>query len=350
MIFSKKSKYRERWIGQERRIDCIIEALKKQEDWTLYLVNCEENPFGELPHIDKKSPSYDINRRAQRDLRGITLSNLDFKSSQGLSDALLDYSNLKFVNFSNSTINNTSFSESRLENVFFDNCKMTHTNFKDSKLKNVSFAGAKLKHTCFFDSILSECTFSSSEVENAEINREPIYGNILRLFGFRKGTRIKNSSLHISTSSTLFDLFLSEQVRIDKIISSGLVFASFYYFLSDYGRSFRRLGIMLAIVWLIFGSIYSGLPQSFLPSNSYNGLLLKEYLTPELYWENNSDKPESWFSPYYFSVATSFTLTFGDIRPKSKSAKIIICLEVLLSALFFGLFISMIANYEEKFK
>ena len=90
----------------------------------------------------------------------------------------------------------------------------------------------------------------------------------------------------------------------------------------DYGRSLSRVGGIATFLILFYGLMFRIWPQLL----DYGG----RYPTA--------------FTPFYFSIVTYTTLGFGDIKPNSMTAEIIVSSEVIIGYMTLGLMLSVLAN------
>jgi len=286
---------------------------------------------------------------APRDLRGITLEDVDLSNSSELSETSFAYSAIRRVNLSNSITTGSDFRYAILEDVQFESAKLSFACFKGARMKNVSFAGATLQSLDIANATIHGCILTFAEVNEIRFNEEPTFGHLMKLIGIKRGTSICGVSHNLEELAGVDDNFLDfivEQERIERIKRSGKFFSGIYYWLSGYGRSFQRLATMILLMWFTFGYIFAGFPvpeaiKGFKPVSS-----IIDCVAPEMDWKTESGSPENWFEPLYFSITTSTTLTFGKIVPKDWKAKAYVIVEVVLGFVFLGMFVSMLLAYE----
>ena len=91
----------------------------------------------------------------------------------------------------------------------------------------------------------------------------------------------------------------------------------------DYGRSLARVGLAALIAAEVFALIFLLWP----------GMLRYEDWTPN-----------SWYTPFYYSIVTYTTLGFGDVTPRTVGGMVVVTIEVILGYVTLGLLISILAN------
>jgi len=346
------SNYAKRWENQCPRIADITKAIRDNRDWTVFLIKSSLHQYDTLDLIHDGSVPILERNAGPRDLRGITLVGEDFSNTSVLGETNFSGCQLNGVSFKNSAINGADFSRSVLDEVQFENAFLKSVRFNKAEIKRANLSSATLDHTCLHDALFTDPTFTGASAQNLEYNYEPPYGILLRLIGQRSGTRISYSS-----SLKLIDLseekrfdwnareLFREQERICRIEEQGKIFSTIYYMLTNYGRSFTRLFGWMVIMWIMFGFIYAGydFPLDLSGVPIFSSFL--ESLRPEFEWHVASGSFTKWYDPYYFSVCTSVTLSFGDIRPLNGIAKVYSIIEAAMGVIMLGMFVSMTINY-----
>ena len=72
----KKRFFRKRWIGEDKRVAAILNAIQSGNDWTVFLVKDSSHQFETLSGIEVSNLPILNNNKAVRDLRGINLRNI----------------------------------------------------------------------------------------------------------------------------------------------------------------------------------------------------------------------------------------------------------------------------------
>lgn len=125
----------------------------------------------------------------------------------------------------------------------------------------------------------------------------------------------------------IFKSFAQDQDYIETLRASGrwgTVKFWIWYIFADCGRSFLRWGLWSVGIAVLFGLIYFLMG----PDN------IK--VDPPL--------PFSWLTMIYYSVVTFTTLGFGDIKPATETAAMVVMAEVILGYIMLGGLIAIFAN------
>lgn len=94
--------------------------------------------------------------------------------------------------------------------------------------------------------------------------------------------------------------------------------------LTDFGRSFGRVGVFAAIMIALFAFTYGNIP--------------------DMLSIDTSETDVNWYTYLYYSIVTYTTLGFGDVTPKSTAAQVLVTGEVILGYVTLGLLVSILAN------
>src|SRR5207249_792924 len=103
-----KSALRSRWHGEEDRIAAIVADLKNQRDWTRHLLASDDGKRRQIPGLDECGRRAWKTEAAPRDLRGITMMDIDLAGVEGLSDTVLDYATFRNVRLDGVSLNGSS--------------------------------------------------------------------------------------------------------------------------------------------------------------------------------------------------------------------------------------------------
>jgi len=57
-----------------------------------------------------------------------------------------------------------------------------------------------------------------------------------------------------------------------------------------------------------------------------------------------TDRANTWFTPYYFSIVTYTTLGFGDVKPHDLAGELLVSIEVIFGYLTLGLLLAVLAD------
>jgi len=374
---------RNRWNGEQNRINEIITRIKANEEW-LDLIDGSNNSYEKLKSIETCPKKFN-----GKDLRGINFEKdiqgevIYIVGSNELSNCCLDYCIMPYVilekvaleetsfrhsffseNFTilNSTSQNIDISYStfrgKLENVILTRPNIIGTNFVHAKLINVEF----YKMTKELDSGVKIDLFSQEEWYGFLIRTVWCFFSLLGwLLGkeivHRKWTRFGGDSLSSNIEKITADNHLKRYIQKENsryyLESKHTILSVFYYVSSFYGRSVFRVVFWFVLTWLFWGWVYGGFQGSKILSNSF--------LSPVLCWEEtiSSDNQTittcmeetkyqdgSLFLPFYLSAVTMTTLGYGDITPATHDmfGQIYVCIQVIMGYILLGLLIDAIVD------
>jgi hypothetical protein len=177
------------------------------------------------------------------------------------------------------------------------------------------FSGGNFRNCNFTNSHLSECNLSGANFDWAVLEN-----TLLDNVKFDRYTSFQGVDLHkvnFTFATLLYDLALSQQ-RIQQLEEHHRWFARFLWLSSDYGRSFSRYFIWVAIFIFGYAAIYYLLDEPATPCN------FLDYL--------------------YFSVVTFATVGYGDIVMVSAIGKMVVISEIILGYLMGGLLVAILAK------
>jgi len=149
---SKEQLLRDRWKGQEERIQKIIESARKNEDWTVHLEG--------LLFVKDVKPISSYGEKYGRDLRGIRLSGVNL-SKADLRNARLEGADLC----------GSIFNEAKLSGAI-----LQAANLQSAKLKGATLFGANLARANFMDACLENAIFHDTYIGDAQLNGANLSG------------------------------------------------------------------------------------------------------------------------------------------------------------------------------
>ena len=335
------SRYRfcKRWQFEEERILSILEAIKNGNDWTTFIVEDDSHGYGTLPHaLDKKIPILD-GEKGPRDLRGISLSYIDFSHCDGLHDTHFEYAELKDIDFTKANLTGSYFNCSKIycsiiDSVSFAGANLTHTNFSKATINGADFSKATLKNNNLKRAKFRAVSFYKTAIRNVKITQRSI---------FTKGTVVEDVLLG-EDGSQIYDenfyFFLKRAQKIDRRRSDRRLSILLFNAVTDYGESYLRLFAFMIVIIIVFGFLYANYPIFDSFQSWDNNLRFPDSLLPET--NLIAFKNPSWVDPYYFSVVTFTSLGYGDAFPINVSGRICCMIESLLGVLMMGVFITML--------
>lgn len=262
-----------------------------------------------------------------------------------------DFSNLDLsgINLFSGLLEHADFSGTNLSGANFQGAKVAHANFTKATLAEVRLCGADA-HGCFLigadltkanlgstitGSQYRTSTIPGTDLEEADITRATITGanldgaNVTSIKYTRKGLSGKCSGVRISGAygNAFFRRDVLDQDFIDTLEanSTSLLQKTLFRMWSiiDYGRSIGRTLAGAMLLAVMFGFVFTLFPGTLVYSDQ---------------------TPDTWFTPFYYSIVTFTTLGFGDVIPRTLCGEIIVTIEVILGYLTLGLLVSILAN------
>lgn len=258
------------------------------------------------------------------------------KTSWGKSKPKIDLRGINFSEFSN-------LKNDEIFSFDFSNCALTYSDFSGSEFTSSNFKNSNILYSDFSNSIFNECDFShtnltltnfdnssleESDFRSSWLSSISLNGVNLGFIKFDKKTDFQNIDVSKveGSSNPLFLSFIRRKHYLKHFKTQSTGNKIIYYlwlFISDCGQSFVRWTIVSLIICLLFGFIYSHIPESFILSDG---------------------RIRSAFSFYYYSVVTFTTLGFGDIVPNNMWSEIVVTIEVILGYIMLGGLISIFAT------
>lgn len=213
----KIRRLRERWIGQEERIERIIADAKKGPlvDWTRHLDG--------LPFVEEIEPAFlDSERKTKngKDLRGINLSGKDLKEIF-LRGAHLEYAVLRGANLENAVL-----SMAHLENADLLEANLENADLRYARLENADLSGANLKNAVLSLANLENAVLSSANLENAVLRGAHLENAVLSEANLENavlsGAHLENANLsHAKLRNSLLESADLTGVRLDEHTDFG---------------------------------------------------------------------------------------------------------------------------------
>jgi uncharacterized protein YjbI with pentapeptide repeats len=320
-MFFKYRKLRNRWIGQENRINAIFEAINNGKDWTIFLSDNDNHKFGSLRYIDDGSISTIPEDHGPRDLRGITVKDTVINDSESLTDTCFDFSTFENVRFENTNLTGASFQKAHFSGdvgVIFRKVKFLHTSFELSVMNDVVFVSSNLNKVIFDGVNANRISFYDNEIKNVSISGPNIFN--------KKGTKFSNVELDVNFENQLsrydhrFLTFLGLAQKTDILKQDSRILMVLFHLVTDYRRSYSRLLFAMLLILFFFGTLFS--------------------IFPLIDFSKISD--QTFFTPYYFSIVTFTTLGYGDIMPLNWAGRLLCGTEAILGYIMLGIFVAMI--------
>jgi len=260
-------------------------------------------------------------------------------SGVDLKKANLNGAELTSVNFSGSKLVGVDFSLSNLYGANLSNCIMLGANLQGAHLGEANLSNSILNGANLKNANLSCANFESTSVISVKFNRWAVYRGI-RLAGSH-GSQIFIRFAHDQSYIEELRGQIAARPRIEandkshnikqitnfvKTLHSAKETKFWLIYIpwlatSDCGRSFFLWLLWSLLIALGFGAIYAAYP---------------EFIC--------SQRDQTAFTPYYFSIVTFTTLGFGDVLPNNLAGEIILTIEVVLGYIMLGGLISIFST------
>lgn len=245
---------------------------------------------------------------ARADLRRAVLDHANC-AQVGLGEALLAGASCFQTSFEYA-----SFVGADLRGADFRQTQCAHARLRRAQLQAADFTGADLSHADLVETDVASASFKGVDFRRARMRH---------LGGFETALFIEADIRDVDFSHAyLLRRFIMDQNYLAELRTRSRYHAVVYWLwwaTSDCGRSLARLGLWIAAVTCAFGFAYTFFPIHY-------------------------GDPETWLSPYYFSLVTLTTLGYGDVLPASAGAQALVMMEVVVGYMMLGGMISIFAN------
>ena len=262
------------------------------------------------------------------DLRGAILHGANLTGAEmaraDLRRAVLDHAECSQVGLGEATLVGASCFEACFEHASFVGADLRGVDLRQSRCAHARLRRARLEHADFSGADLSHADLVETEVDGACFKGVDFRRARMRhLGGFERAVFIEADIRDVDFSHAyLLRRFIMDQNYLAELRSRSRYHAVVYWLwwaTSDCGRSLSRLGVWIAAVTFAFGFAYT-------------------------FCSIHYGDPETWLSPYYFSLVTLTTLGYGDVLPASAGAQALVMMEVVVGYMMLGGMISIFAN------
>ncbi|MFZ5866429.1 MAG: pentapeptide repeat-containing protein [Thermodesulfobacteriota bacterium] len=246
-------------------------------------------------------------------LRRATLVNSDLRETI-LAEADLQGAHLLRANLRGADLEDADLQGALLWNANFVGARLWDANLRGADLHDATFRGANLTNADLQGAELSRANLECANVTGVKFSRDS------RQQAFR-GIRVATCY-----GDQDFKRFAQDQDYIEQLRARprwGPILFWIWYIFADCGRSFSRWAGWSVGMAVTFSFIYYWLG----PKHIHAG-----------------DLGFSWTSMLYYSVVTFTTLGYGDIRPITEGAAMVVMVEVILGYIMLGGLISILAN------
>jgi hypothetical protein len=269
----------------------------------------------------------EANPEIKPDLAGVDLTDHALRSTvlyerdeKGHSKINLQAANLKDANLCGA----------KLQGVGFELANLQRADLGLANLQGAELLGANLKEAKLFLANLKGAMLWIASLQGADLRRANLQDADVTAVLFDRSSRQRNfRGIRVSAchGSQLFKSFAQDQDYIEDLRGSGRwgeVKFWLWWLLANCGRSFIRWALWSLGLAVLFGIVYYGMGTA--------------HIKPD---------PPLPFSPItmiYYSVVTFTTLGFGDVKPQTELAAIIVMVEVIIGYVMLGGLVSILAN------
>jgi hypothetical protein len=240
------------------------------------------------------------------DLSGVNLQGA-FLQNADLAGANLEGANLQGANLRNAELQGANLKRANLQGARFREAKLQGAN-----LQSANLSGATLLDTNLNDTDLRFANLEGAAVPGVKFSRD----SRKRLY---RGIRVSGCY-----GNQGFKTFAQDQDYIEELRVSGPIKFWIWYIFADCGRSFMRWAGWSLGIAAFFGVLY--------------------YCMGVGHIKPDCPLPFSLVTMIYYSVVTFTTLGFGDVKPQTEIAAIIVMLEVIIGYVMLGGLVSIFAN------
>ena len=185
-----------RWIGQEERIEKIIEDAKKEPavNWTVHLGKTES--WEKLPDIDDVSPCSLLENKNEiikaniddlsmlKDLRGIRLRHKNLFNINlcytFLQHADLWGANLQEANLKEAKLQEANLFDAKLQKADLEGVELQEAHLESAQLKEANLKKAHLQEAILFDANLQKADLRKANLQEADLRKAQLQKADLR--------------------------------------------------------------------------------------------------------------------------------------------------------------------------
>lgn len=257
-------------------------------------------------------------------LSGANLSEANLFGAD-LSKATLSKADLSRANLLGTDLSRADLTEANLTEANLSGAELMLADLSEANLIGANLSGAYLRYANLDDTLVQGIKYLNRK-QSQNISK---WKRFRRWFYSRSIMRGKYQGIRVAScyGNAIFKRDAEDQDFLDTLEDQwkgtwriGLFWA---WGLIDYGRSMLAVFVIAGFLIMFFGSIYLVFP----------GLV-----------SYSASHPQTWFSPYYYSIVTFTTLGFGDVSANGWCGEMVVSLQVILGYLTLGLLISILAN------
>jgi uncharacterized protein YjbI with pentapeptide repeats len=238
------------------------------------------------------------------------LTNVDLRSHSFRPTAR--YGPLQAVNLQRADLVRANLQGADLQYANLQNANLHSANLKIANLKGADLQGADLQCANLQAANLRAANLQDANVTGVKFNRS--------------SRQLAYQGIRVSTcyGSQAFKSFAQDQDYVEEFRSSKPKLFLLWWLSADCGRSFIRWALLSLGLTVLFGIFYYRMGLDLIKPD------------PPL--------PFSFITMLYYSVVTFTTLGFGDVRPQTELAAIIVMFEVIVGYIMLGGLIAIFAN------
>jgi uncharacterized protein YjbI with pentapeptide repeats len=270
----------------------------------------------------------------QEDQEFVDLQGFDFHGAN-LFETNLQSTNLRNANLQTADLGGANLQSADLTDANLHGTKLWNANLQSAvlylaNLQSSDAWGANLGCADLWGVNLQGADLLDANLQTADLGGANLNDANVTLVRFNRSTLQRGfQGIRVATcyGSQAFKSFAQDQDFIEELRDSGrggLIKFWLWYIFADCGRSFVRWA-----GWSLFLAILFGIVYYWMGSN---------HIKPD------PPLPFSLITMIYYSVVTFTTLGFGDVKPQTELAAVIVMFEVMLGYVMLGGLISILAN------
>jgi uncharacterized protein YjbI with pentapeptide repeats len=211
-----------------------------------------------------------------------------------------------------------NFVEANLHSANFLSARLQGAHLKKAKMQNAIFVDARLQRADLTDAWLLDTNLQRANLEGANVT------NVKFRHNSSKQKHYQGIRLSGSYGSQIFKSFAQDQDYIEEFRELKPFLFKIWWVLANCGRSFCLWAGWSLVLAVSFGFFY--------------------YMMGINHIKPDPPLPFSLLTMMYYSVVTFTTLGFGDVKPQTELAALVVMAEVIIGYIMLGGLISILAN------
>jgi hypothetical protein len=306
-------------MANEEHVGRLMQGVQVWNDWRT------SNPDIVLDLSGADFSKADLTGANFSGLRSLSTPVLANLTGTTLSGANLTGTDFTLADLSQANLTGANLSGSRLIFTNLTNAYLMGTNLTKalvikSNLTEANLTGADLTSANLYDSNIAGATFLLANLTDVQVT--DVKWNPRKMRRRWKSVR----GLDSCWGNALFKRAAADQDFLDTLEQHwrgtwAMVLFWLWGLSTNYGRSLQRVASMGLVIAILYGLTYTWWPEML----SYQ-------------------RPQTWFTPFYFSIVTFTTLGFGDVVPATAIGEIVVSTEVILGYVTLGLLLAVLAE------